>query len=327
MTIDRRSMLGMTAGAAILSASHARAQDFGAPVSGDPTEIIELWPGGAPGTPAAGTTEKIEDRGSTAQRADRGMTGVIRPRLAVFRPAKSNGAAMLVMPGGGYWILVYDKEGYEIGRWLASQGYTAFVLLYRLPRDGWTAGGDVALSDAQRAMRLIRHRAGAYGFDAARVGAMGFSAGGHLCADLLTRNARETYQPVDAADALSARPFLGAPIYPVVSLSPQVTHAGSRLHLIGKDPSAELEAAHSADRNVTDATPPTFLMHAEDDTVVPVANSLLLAAALRAKGVKVETHLFNEGGHGFGLRETVKPVAIWPELFLRWATSMGLPRG
>jgi acetyl esterase/lipase len=231
---------------------------------------------------------------------------------------------LLVFPGGGYVRMAMDKEGYEIGRLLAARGVTVFVLFYRLPGEGWANRADVPLQDAQRAMRLIRSRAAKYGLDPERVGAMGFSAGGHLCADLVARFATKTYDPVDAADALSARPMIAAPIYPVVSMDLSVAHAGSRQALLGPDPSPALIAAHSPDRNVTSASPPCFLCAAEDDTTVPIENSLLLHAALRAAKVPVELHVFGEGGHGFGLRGIVgKPAAAWPELFVAWAKSRG----
>ena len=245
--------------------------------------------------------------------------------MAVFRPDRPNGAALLLMPGGGYRHVVVDKEGYEMARWAAARGFTCFVLFYRLPGEGWAAGPDVALSDAQRAMRLIRHRARDYAVDPERVSAMGFSAGGHLCADLAARFAARTYEPVDEADTLSAKPHSAAPIYPVMSMDPAVTHAGSREKLLGPNPTAALEAAHSPDRNVPADAPPHFILHAEDDAAVPVENALLLRAALKATGIPVETHLFAQGGHGFGLRNTIgKPVEAWPELWRAWARTVGL---
>jgi acetyl esterase/lipase len=211
-----------------------------------------------------------------------------------------------------------------MARWLAARGFTAFVLFYRLPGEGWAAGPDVALADAQRSVRLIRQRARDFALDPERVGAMGFSAGGHVCADLGARFAAKTYTPADAADRLSAKPFCAAPIYPVVSMDPRVAHAGSRSLLLGPNPSGALEAAHSPDRNVPSDAPPHFLLHAEDDDVVPVENTLLLRAALKAKKIPVETHLFQNGGHGFGLRKAIgKPVAAWPELWRAWAQTIG----
>lgn len=289
----------------------------------DPTETIDLWPNGAPGMPATPPVETVNERSTDPARADRAVFGITRPRLAIFRPERPNGAAVMISPGGGYRWVVVDKEGYELGRLLSARGFTVFVLFYRLPGEGWAAGPDVALSDAQRAMRLIRHRAHDYGVDPERIAAMGFSAGGHVCADLLTRFATRTYDPVDAVDRLPARPAAAAPIYPVVSMSAPNAHPGSRELLIGANAGAALERAHSPHLNVPTDAPPVFLLHAEDDATVPVENALLLRAALRARNIPVETHLFARGGHGFGLRGTPgKPVAVWPELFVEWAKGL-----
>jgi acetyl esterase/lipase len=290
----------------------------------DPDERIDLWPKGAP-RPPAGLVEIIEDRSKNTNFTDRAVHGILNPRLIVFRPKVPNGSALMVAPGGGYRWVVIDKEGYEIGRWLAARGWTVFVLFYRLPGEGWAAGPNVALADAQRAMRLIRARARDYGIVPERVAAMGFSAGGHVCGDLATRYDTPVYTPTDEADRLSARPDLAAPIYAVQSMTAPITHAGSRALLIGKNASAELERAHSPEHNVTPQTPPCFMVHAEDDGVVPVGNTLAFRAALKAAGVPVETHLFEQGGHGFGLRGAIgKPVAIWPDLFVNWARARGL---
>ena len=290
-----------------------------------PTETIDLWPAGAPGAPSKSLKETVTERSTDSQLTDRAVVGISRPRMAVFRPLVSNGAAVMITPGGGYKRVVVDKEGYEMGRWLAARGFTVFVLFYRLPGEGWTAGPDVALSDAQRAIRLIRARAADFGVDPERVAAMGFSAGGHVCADLTTRFATRTYDAVDEADTLSARPLVAAMIYPVISMSAPVAHAGSREYLLGKDATPELERAHTPTHNVPSNAPPCFLLHAEDDASVVVENSLEFSGALRAKRIPVETHLFTHGGHGFGLRKAVgKPVAIWPDLFVRWSQTMGL---
>lgn len=325
--IDRRNLLvGLAAVGAGAGAQTPPPRRGAAAVRGlgEPSETVDLWPRGAPGAPGKPTVEIVDERSRDADVTDRAVHRVARPRMVVFRPAVPNGAAVLVTPGGGYRYVVVDKEGYEIGRWLSARGVTVFVLFYRLPGDGWAAGPDVALSDAQRAMRLIRHRARDWGVMPDRVAAMGFSAGGHVCADLATRFDATTYQPVDAADRLSARPDLAALIYPVQSMTPPLAHPGSRTLLLGANPSAALERAHTPAANVTKRTPPCFLVHAEDDTVVPVGNSLEFRAALMAAGVPVETHLFTQGGHGFGLRGVMgKPAAIWPDLFLAWAKSMG----
>lgn len=342
MTIDRRSLIaaGLAAGIVPLRAGAQTPP----PVSGkgeppglpQPAETIDLWPAAAqraadsplaraPGAPAAPLTEAVNERSTDSLVTDRAVFGISRPRMAVFRPDRPNGAAVLLTPGGGYRWVVVDKEGYEMGRWLAARGFTAFVLFYRLPGEGWASGPDTPLVDAQRAMRLIRARARDFQLDPERVAATGFSAGGHVCADLAARFAAKVYAPVDAADRLSAKPFCAAPIYPVVSMEPALAHPGSRQLMLGANPTPEQEAAHSVDRNVPKDGPPHFLVHAEDDEVVPVENTLRLHAALRAQKVPVELHLFANGGHGFGLRKAIgKPVEAWPELWRAWARTVGL---
>lgn len=331
---DRRSIL--SAGFLLSVAASVSSQALGQtppPQTGGPVppglpqpgETIDLWPGGAPGMPSTPPVETVTERSTDALVTDRAVLGITQPRMAVFRPDRPNGAALLLTPGGGYRHVVVDKEGYEFARWAAARGFTAFVLFYRLPGEGWAAGPDVSLADAQRAMRLIRHRARDYAIDPERVSAMGFSAGGHLCADLAARFGARAYDPIDEADALSAKPHSAAPIYPVISMDPAFAHAGSREKLIGPNASRQLEEAHSPDRNVPGDAPPHFILHAEDDDVVPVENALLLRRALKAKGIPVETHLFANGGHGFGLRKTVgKPVSAWPDLWRAWAQTVGL---
>lgn len=330
MTIDRRSLI--VAGLATGLVARAEAQTpppfaVQAPPPGlpQPSETIDLWPAGAIGQPSKPLTETVNERSTDPLVTDRAVFGITRPRMAVFRPDRPNGAAVLLTPGGGYRWVVVDKEGYEMARWLTARGFTAFVLFYRLPGEGWTAGPDAPLADAQRAMRLIRHRARDFAIDPERVAAMGFSAGGHVCASLSTRFAAKVYQPVDTADRLSAKPHSAAPIYPVVSMDPAIAHPGSRELLLGKSPAAELEALYSPDQQVPADAPPHFLLHAEDDDAVPVENTLRLRAALKARRIPVEMHLFANGGHGFGLRKAIgKPVEIWPELWRNWARTVGL---
>lgn len=328
MRLDRRAALlgglGLAAGA-LAQAPLPRAEGARAPVHPDPAEFIDLWPGDAPGTPSPPPVEALRERSTDSAYNDRIMLRVARPRMAVFRPGLPNGAAVLITPGGGYSWVVVDKEGYEVARLLRERGVTVFVLFYRLPGDGWAAGPNVALADAQRAIRLIRHGAGGFGIDPARVCAMGFSAGGHVGADLLTRFTFPAYPPADAADRLSARPDAAAPIYPVVSMSAPLAHAGSRRNLIGANATPALERAHSPHLHVPAGAPPCFLLHAEDDSSVPVGNTLLLRDALRARNVAVETHLFPDGGHGFGLRlARGYSVEHWPDLFIAWAVRQGL---
>lgn len=320
---NRRSVLSLIGGAACVASATAPAVLARPPArDGVPGETIDLWPGTAPGMPDPPPVETVIDRSRDPATPDRAVHGIARPRMTLFRPAHANGAAVLVMPGGGYRHIVIDKEGVALAHWLTARGFAVFLLFYRLPGEGWAAGPDVALADAQRAMRLIRHRARSYAIDPQRVAALGFSAGGHLCADLLTRFATPLYAPVDAADTLSARPDGAAPIYPVVTLTGPFAHAGSRSRLLGDAIDEARAAAHSPDRNVPADAPPVFLLHAEDDPAVPVENSLMLRAALRAKGIAVETHLYARGGHGFGLRGAAgKPVAAWPGLLHAWLNA------
>jgi acetyl esterase/lipase len=330
MILDRRTALLGTLAFGLGARASAQTAPPATPDSthlsaAEPSETIDLWPKGAPGAPAKLPVETVKERSRDLAYNDRYVFGISRPRMAVFRPERPNGSAVLIMPGGGYNWVVIDKEGYEMARLLAGRGITVFVLFYRLPHEGWRAGPDTPLSDAQRAIRLIRHGAVRYGVDPARICAMGFSAGGHLCADLLTRFEAKVYKAVDSADRLSSRPDLAAPIYPVVSMQLATAHSGSRRNLIGENPSPERERAHSPHLNVPGNAPPTFLLHAEDDASVVVENTLLLRAALLAKKVPVETHLFADGGHGFGLRlARGKTVEGWEELFLAWAAKKGL---
>jgi acetyl esterase/lipase len=291
----------------------------------DPVETIDLWPKGAPGTPASLPKETVKERSTDPAFNDRYVFGISRPRMAVFRPQRPNGSAVLIMPGGGYRWVVIDKEGYEMARWLAGRGVTAFVLFYRLPHEGWASGPDTPLADAQRAMRLIRSRARSYAIDPARLCALGFSAGGHLCASLLTRFAANVYHAVDSADSLSARPDIAAPVYPVISMSAPAAHAGSRANLIGEHASPQLERAYNPALNVPANAPPTFLCHAEDDPSVPVANTLMMREGLLRAKVPVETHLYPDGGHGFGLRLAKgKSVEGWQEVFHSWGRKRGV---
>jgi acetyl esterase/lipase len=289
-----------------------------------PAEEIDLWPGTPPGAPATLPVEQVIDNG-TAEHHGRIVKGIARPRMKVFRPAQPNGAALLVTPGGSYSVILIDGEGYQFAPQLTASGWTVFVLYYRLPGEGWANRADVPLADGQRAMRLIRSRAAQYGLDPAKVGALGFSAGGHLCGDLATRFDAKVYDPVDAADRLSARPAIAATIYAVQSMSAPLTHGISHDQLLGPNPSPEMERAHSPAHNVSAATPPCFLAHAEDDRVVPVENTVEMRAALKAAGVKVETHLFAAGNHGFFVPGPAgEPARHWPELFATWAKGQGL---
>jgi acetyl esterase/lipase len=318
---SRRQLLAMAGVATALPLFRAEA-------ASPDQEIVRLWPNGLPDRLAGPLTEKFADQSHDPASPDRYVTGVGQPRLVVYRPAKPNGTAVLLMPGGGYQFLSYDNEGVSQARWLNAIGVTAFILLYRLPAEGWTDRADVPLKDAQRAMRLIRARADHFAIDARRVSVIGFSAGGHLAGSLATRHAERIYAPVDAADTLPARPDLVGLLYPVVSLSAPFTHGGSRDALLGANAPDAVRKRYSVELGVNAQTPPCFLVHAGDDGLVPPMNSISLYTALQAKARPAELHIFVAGGHGFGVRPGPdKPASAWPRLFQSFAANQGmLPR-
>lgn len=323
MTLNRRAALGLAALAAT-----ARPVVAMTPVSAqiappDPTETIRLWPGAAPGGDGVSVTPQVTERSTDSAFHDRFARYTTHPTLTVLRPARPNGASLLLIPGGGYKWAVVDKEGLDCARVFAEAGVTCFVLRYRLPGDGWAAGPDAPLQDAQRALRLVRSQAAADGLDSTRIAVLGASAGGHL-AGMLTARTDATYAAVDAADAGSYRPDFSILLYPVVTMADPHVHAGSRLELLGSTPTPEAIERSSLERMDWTGRPPIFLLHAIDDPAVPVENSLQLLASLRAASVPCEAHLFEEGGHGFGIRLIEgKPAAVWPDLVLAWGARHG----
>lgn len=321
MTLNRRTALGLAALAAVpRPAASSVAVQIAPP---DPTETIRLWPGAAPGGDGVTVTPQVTERSSDPAFHDRFARYTTDPILTVLRPARPNGASLLLIPGGGYRWAVVDKEGLDCARVFAEAGVTCFVLRYRLPGDGWAAGPDAPLQDAQRALRLVRAQAPAHGLDPARVAVLGASAGGHL-AGMLTARTDTTYTAVDEADAVSHRPDLSILLYPVATMTDPHVHPGSRLELLGPAPTPAAIARYSLEHLDWSGRPPTVLLHALDDRAVPVENSLRLLETLRAAGVPCETHLFQEGGHGFGIRLIAgKPAAVWPELVLAWAGRHG----
>ena len=324
MRIDRRSLIIGSLATGL--GARAGAVPPPGPLLPEPDEWRGLWPGEAPGRlPSPLPVEEIRERSTDPRDNDRAVFHVRRPRLAIFRPAQPNGASVLITPGGSYARVVMDKEGFETARWLAARGITAFVLFYRLALDGWEMGASTSLCDAQRAIRLVRADAAARGRDPRRTCVLGFSAGGHVAADLSVRHDVASYAPIDAADRHSARPDAAALLYPVILLSGAGAHAESAANLLGTDNGDIAISVHTPSVNVTAATPPCFLVHAEDDPVIPVANSLAMRDELRAHDVSVETHLFPDGGHGFGIRLAQgHSVAIWPELMFAWGRQRGL---
>lgn len=223
------------------------------------------------------------------------------PTLSIFLPKdnKPNQAAVLIFPGGGYQHLAIDKEGTKVAEWLNTLGIAAFVVKYRLPNDKIMKNKSVGpLQDAQEALRYVRQNAAKYNIDANRIGIMGFSAGGHLASTLATHYDDKVYE---TTSKVSARPDFALFIYPVITMVNEVTHKGSQTSLLGNNPSQDQLDSFSNEKRVTAQTPTTFLVHASDDTVVLPENSINYYLALKNNNVPAELHIYEKGGHGFGL--------------------------
>ena len=283
---------------------------------------VPIWPGNPPdaafGPPP--NTEKTHPEGSVAGRPWLDVENVSRPTMTVFPPSgKNTGVAVIVFPGGGYEDLAIDLEGTEFCDWLTSKGITCVLLKYRVPHSGpqyddkckchVNPKAPMALQDAQRTMGLIRFHAAEYHIDPHKIGVLGSSAGGHLVADISTHFYQRVYRAVDTADKESCRPDFAVALYPGHLWVRSSDDGGRRLN---------------PDIPVTRQTPPTFLVHAENDDVDSVNNSLFYYTALMNAGVPVEMHLYAEGKHAFGLRPTQYPVTRWPELFEMWLSTIGL---
>ena len=318
--MDRRSLIGWAALAASgLVPAFAGMRAVAATQTSD--EIIPLWPGGPPGGDVVPVTPQTVEHSTVPDVHDRTVTGIAHPMLSVFRPQAADGSAILIIPGGGYLFESLDEEGFAPASLFAARGITAFVLNYRLPAEGWKNAANVPLQDAQRAMRILRARCRDYGYEPTRVGVLGFSAGGHLAASLATKYETATYAAMDEVDTYDPRPSFAALLYPVITMLAPYAHEASREKLLGAKATVAQRTAYSVERAVTVATPPMFLCAAEDDPDVPVENSLMMFAGLRAAKVPSELHIFEKGGHGFGLGPPAEPVSQWPELFLRWGAS------
>ncbi len=307
----RRSMLsGGMAGLLLASGAFAQQSENAAPA-----RIIPIWPAEAPGS--AGVT--VEAR-TIPRRPDSGPEdvvhyGVRRPTLGLVHPAKPNGRAILLIPGGGYERVASAASGGDLARFLAARGYLVGTLIYRLPYDGWKAGPGAPLQDAQRALRLLKQEAG----PSRKVGVFGFSAGGHVAGMLATSFAEDSYAPLDAVDRISARPDFAGLFFAVTTMTDPNAHGPSRRNLLGKAPTPDMIARWSVEQRVNSAMPPCFVTHAADDRTVKVDNCLMLFAALRAQQVPAALHVFDIGGHGFGRPgDATGPGHFWPDLFDDW---------
>jgi len=266
--------------------------------------IEQLWPGGAPGA--------------------KGDTDNDKPTLTIYLPAKekANGTSVLICPGGGYWGLAMDHEGHQIAKWLNSNGIAAFIVKYRCKSVGYSY--PYPLLDAQRAIRTVRSRAKEFNIDPAKIGIIGFSAGGHLASTTGTHFDAGKTDAKDAIDKVSSRPDFMILIYPVITMTEDFGHAGSKKNLLGENPDEELAKSMSSELQVTSKTPPAFLVHTREDTGVPAENSISFYLALQKAKVPAELHVFNKGGHGYGLAGYLTTASAWPDMCLEWLKDIKL---
>ncbi|MDR2906511.1 MAG: alpha/beta hydrolase [Bacteroidales bacterium] len=268
-------------------------------------EEIKLYPNGPAESNGLESQEKHRDKEF--------LMNISEPRMQAFIAPKdvANGAAVIICPGGGYVGVSYIKEGSEIARWFNERGISAFVLFYRMPN----GHPEIPLKDAQTAMDIIRNRAPEWNIDTKKIGIMGFSAGGHLASTVGTHFTDEKYRP--------AFMILG---YPVVTMKDDGSHKGSRKALLGENPSEELILRYSNELHVTAQTPPTFIYHCSDDKTVPVANSENLINAIKSFGTLATLMVYDQGGHGFGMRKRDIEADVWPFMLHEFLFEQGLAK-
>ncbi|MFT2007631.1 alpha/beta hydrolase [Pontibacter sp. 13R65] len=275
---------------------------FLAAASSKGQQLIALYPGKVPNQRAAAGAETKQ------------------PRLTAYFPAKESatGVAVIVCPGGGYRSLVVKREGTDVAEALNKMGIAAFVLEYRLPSEATMMDKTIGpLQDAQQAIKMVRQKAAAWNIDPNKIGILGFSAGGHLAS---TAGTHFQHAQIENKENISLRPDFMVLVYPVISFEEGLAHAGSRESLVGKAPSKEQIRLYSNEQQVTAQTPPTFLIHAGDDSKVPVQNSLRFYEALQKNGVPAELHLYPKGEHGFSLGA---PIDNWLERCRYWMVASG----
>ncbi len=267
-------------------------------------QTMRLWDGAAPN--ALGSEEKDI------------------PTVIVYLPenAKKPMPALVICPGGGYGGLAKDHEGHEIAKWANEMGMAGVIVLYRHRGRGY--GHPNPLLDAQRAIRMTRHHANDWEIDPARVGIIGFSAGGHLTSTVLTHFDAGQPEAADPINRLSSRPDFGILCYPVIALGESYTHGGSQKNLLGQDPDPELVKFLSSEKQVTSQTPPAFLWHTAEDKAVAAENSLRFYSAMVTAGVPGELHIFPTGRHGLGLAASTPGAAQWPGLCQNWLRQIGV---
>lgn len=247
------------------------------------------------------------------------------PMMALYQPQQENNkhTAILVLSGGGYAHEALNKEGMPTSKWLKKQGFTVFELIYRLPNIKENANSrNDPFADGQRAIRIIRASAEKYGYDAHKIGVLGFSAGGHLAGILSTRWNTTFYNQQDALDSISARPDFTVLLYPVIHMEAPLNTTHSYYSLLGHTQNIALEKAFSVDEQVSSKMPPVFFAHAEDDETAPIMHSLLLEHSLNKAHVPYQFYKFKNGGHGWGLGKQGTETTAWPHLFLDWFQTL-----
>jgi acetyl esterase/lipase len=275
-----------------------------------------LWPEDSiPNYQNSGETEQIESTDCIR------ITLVQNPDITVYLPPKrcATGEAFLICPGGSYGLLSYDWEGVQIAKWLNSKGIAGIIVKYRLPNSKSNIVGHLSpLIDVKRAMRISRHRAAEWNIQKNKIGIIGFSAGGHLAANLSTQFDEGDEASTDPIERESCRPDFSALIYPVITMKQPHVHENSRNNLIGINAKEEIIDQYSNELHVKNNTPPAFIIHSQDDDLVKVENSILIYQALKNKNVPVEMHLYPFGGHGFSLAIGKDYLQTWTERFMDW---------
>lgn len=272
---------------------------------------LKVWPNGAPNDNGM---KKPEEKFEGVR-----VRNVSEAEMYVYLPEKSKntGAAVVICPGGGYMIEAMDHEGYQMAEWLQSKGVAGVVLKYRLPY----GHHEIPSGDARQTMRIVRANAKEWGIDPNKIGIAGSSAGGHLASTVGTVFDLGNEKSTDAIEKMSCRPDFMLLLYPVISFNEAVGHMGSRKNLIGEGNDWNLAKQYSNELNVTKETPPTFLVLADDDKGVIPQNSVDFYLALKKYDIPAEMHIFQEGGHGFGMTKKNLPVDQWPDLFYSWLTA------
>lgn len=281
---------------------------------------LSLWPAGK--VPNFQKTDEVEkrDTGETIH-----VSKVQSPEITVYMPSRRNatGQAVIICPGGGYVNLSISWEGTDVAKLLNAKGITAIVLKYRLPNSKSNVVPYLSpLLDAKRAIRMARFYSAQWNINKNKIGIMGFSAGGHLASTLGTHFDAGDPSSTDPIEQFSSRPDFMVLVYPVITMNKPIMHAGSKNNLIGEKASEELAKLYSNELQVTKQTPPTFIVHAEDDKTVPVENSLLFFQALKDNGVPAELHIYPVGGHGFGLALGKGYLETWTDRCVEWLRGL-----